>query len=519
MIDLGGLRGLPLVTIVVFLPLAGSLLLAFLPSSRPQLIRWVALGVALLTWVVSVVLLAAYDSTAGGYQFTQSIPWIPFFGITYTVAVDGLSLALVVLTTTLTWISILASFGPIQTRVKEYMISFLILEIGMIGVFVALDLFLFYIFWELVLVPMYLIIGIWGGKNRIYATIKFVLYTLVGSLLMLVAILATAFTYQAATGSWENAFDVRVLTQFAQTGAFGGLFGILAFGAFFLAFAIKVPMFPFHTWLPDAHVEAPTAGSVILAGVLLKLGGYGFIRFALPLFPEASQSWAPVIIVLSLIGIIYGAIVALVQPDLKKLVAYSSVSHMGFVTLGIFVFQEQGMQGAILQMVNHGLITGALFLLVGVIYERTHDRTIAKMGGLGSATPVYAAAFGFFVFASVGLPGLSGFVGEFLTLIGAFQANYLAATIATFVMIFAAGYLLWMFQRLAFGELSEFLTGLGHHLTDMKPIEAMTLVPLGVLVVVFGLYPGLILDLVQGSVEQTLSAVQQAAPVALGLWR
>ena len=514
------LAGLPLVSLVVFLPLVGAILLAFLPSSRPQLIRWAALGIALATWVVSLAMLVGYNPDAvEQYQFTQSVPWIPLFGITYSVGVDGLSLALVVLTTTLTWISLLASFGPIQTRVKEYMISFLILEVGMIGVFVALDLFLFYIFWELVLVPMYLIIGIWGGTNRIYATIKFVLYTLVGSLLMLVAILAAAYTYQAATGSWTGAFDVQVLTEFAQTGAFGGLFGILAFGAFFLAFAIKVPMFPFHTWLPDAHVEAPTAGSVILAGVLLKLGAYGFIRFALPLFPEAAVSWAPVIIVLSLIGIIYGAIVALVQPDLKKLVAYSSVSHMGFVTLGIFVFQEQGMQGAILQMINHGLITGALFLLVGVIYERTHDRTIAKMGGLGSVTPVYAAAFGFFVFASVGLPGLSGFVGEFLTLLGTFVANPVAAVIATFVMIFAAGYLLWMFQRIAFGEVSEFLRGLGSHVTDLKPVEAMTLVPLGVLVVVFGLYPGLILELVQGSVDQALSAVQQAAPVAFGLWK
>ncbi|HEX5828412.1 MAG TPA: NADH-quinone oxidoreductase subunit M, partial [Candidatus Limnocylindrales bacterium] len=411
----------------------------------------------------------------------------------------------------------------IQNRVKEYMISFLILEVGMIGVFVARDLFLFYIFWELVLVPMYLIIGIWGGKNRIYATIKFVLYTLVGSLLMLVAILATAFTFASrvpgAEMDWTGAFDVATLAQYAQTGAFGGMFGLLAFGAFFLAFAIKVPMFPFHTWLPDAHVEAPTAGSVILAGVLLKLGGYGFIRFALPLFPEAAHSWAPVIIVLSLIGIIYGAIVALVQPDLKKLVAYSSVSHMGFVTLGIFVFQEQGLQGAILQMINHGLITGALFLLVGVIYERTHDRTIAKMGGLGSVTPVYAAAFGFFVFASVGLPGLSGFVGEFLTLLGTFVVSPIAAVIATFVMIFAAGYLLWMFQRVAFGEVSEFLKGLGDHVTDIKPIEMLTLVPLAALVVIFGLYPGLILELVQGSVDATLDAVEQAAPVALGLWR
>ena len=284
---------------------------------------------------------------------------------------------------------------------------------------------------------------------------------------------------------------MQALRDFAATGAFGGTFGLLAFGAFFLAFAIKVPMFPFHTWLPDAHIEAPTAGSVILAGVLLKLGGYGFIRFALPLFPDAAQTLAPVIIVLSLIAIIYGAIVALVQPDLKKLVAYSSVSHMGFVTLGIFVFQEQGIQGAILQMINHGLITGALFLLVGVIYERTHDRTIAKMGGLGRRTPVYAAVFGFFVFASVGLPGLSGFVGEFLTLVGTFVVNpAAAAVVATFVMVLAAAYLLCMFRRVVFGELSDFLKGLGNHLTDMRPIEILTLVPLGALVVVFGLSPG-----------------------------
>ena len=513
------LAGLPLVSLTIFLPLLGAILIAFTPSGRPNIARYMALGFALLAWVVSLGLLASFVATNGDFQFVDQASWIPMFGIQYKVGVDGLSLVLVVLTTTLTWISILASFSPIQNRVKEYMISFLVLEVGMIGVFVAMDLFLFYIFWELVLVPMYLIIGIWGGKNRIYATIKFVLYTLVGSLLMLVAILATAFTYQTATGSWAGAFDIAQLTRMAGTGAFNGTFGFLAFGAFALAFAIKVPMFPFHTWLPDAHVEAPTAGSVILAGVLLKLGGYGFIRFALPLFPEAAHTWAPVIIVLSLIGIIYGAIVALVQPDLKRLVAYSSVSHMGFVTLGIFVFQEQALQGAILQMVSHGLITGALFLLVGVIYERTHDRTIAKMGGLGSATPVYAAAFGFFVFASVGLPGLSGFVGEFLTLVGTFSVMPVAGAIATFVMILAAGYLLWMFQRVAFGELSDFLKDLGDHLTDLRPVEAMTLVPLGALVVIFGLFPGLILDLIAGSVSSTLAAVGQAAPIALGLWR
>ena len=516
---MNNLSGLPLTTIVTFLPALGALVVAFSPGSKPDMARRLALGFALIAWVVSLAMLAGFVASKVGVQYPEVYSWVPAFGIDYRVGVDGLSMVLVVLTTTLSWISILASFSPIQTRVKEYMASFLILEVGMIGVFVAQDLFLFYIFWELVLVPMYLIIGIWGGKNRIYATIKFVLYTLVGSLLMLVAILATAFTYAQTTGSWDGAFDIQRLIAFAAQGHLNGTFGFFAFGAFALAFAIKVPMFPFHTWLPDAHVEAPTAGSVILAGVLLKLGGYGFIRFAIPLFPEAAHTWAPVIIVLSLIGIIYGAIVALVQPDLKKLVAYSSVSHMGFVTLGIFVFQEQGLQGAILQMVNHGLITGALFLLVGVIYERTHDRTIAKMGGLGGVVPVYSAAFGFFVFASVGLPGLSGFVGEFLTLVGTFKAIPAAAVVATFVMILAAGYLLWMFQRVAFGELSDFLKGLGHHLTDLKPIEAMTLVPLGALVVIFGLFPGLILNLIQGSVQAMLSAVGQAAPIALTVWR
>jgi NADH-quinone oxidoreductase subunit M len=511
---------IPVVSIVVFLPLVGALLIAALPRS---VARPVALGTAVLTWVVSLLLVIGFADrdVANDFQFVNEFDWIPLFGIQYKVGIDGLSLVLVVLTTTLTWISILASFRPIQERIKEYMISFLILEVGMIGVFVALDTFLFYIFWEIVLVPMYLIIGIWGGANRIYATIKFVLYTLVGSLLMLVAILATAFAFQAANGgSWAGAFDFEVLRQFATAGpGFAAGLQLFAFIAFFLAFAIKVPMFPFHTWLPDAHVEAPTAGSVILAAIMLKLGAYGFIRFTLPLFPDAAHTFAPAIIVLSLIAIIYGAIVALVQPDLKKLVAYSSVSHMGFVTLGIFIFQEQGMQGAILQMVNHGLITGALFLLVGVIYERTHDRTIAKMGGLAGSMPVYAAVFGFFVFASGGLPGLSGFVGEFLVLVGSFAVNPWVAAVASLVMIFAAAYLLWMFQRVVFGELSDFMRGLGHHLTDMRPVEILTLAPLGALVVVFGLFPGLILDIIAGSVADVLNDVGTGAGISLAFWQ
>jgi len=510
MIDIGTF---PILSLIAFLPLIGALVVAILPASAA---RGTAIAFALLTWVVSLVMLVAFVTGDPGFQFVESIPWIPNFGISYKVGADGLAVALVVLTTTMSWIAILASFRPIQTRIKEYMISFLVLEVGMIGVFIALDLFLFYIFWEVVLVPMYLIIGIWGGANRIYATIKFVLYTLVGSLLMLVAILATAFAYQSGHGGqWAGAFDLVALRDYAQTTGFTDGLQLAAFLAFFLAFAIKVPMFPFHTWLPDAHTEAPTAGSVILAAVMLKLGAYGFIRFALPLFPQAAHTYAPAIIVLSLIAIIYGAIVAMVQPDLKRLVAYSSVSHMGFVTLGIFVFQEQGLQGAILQMINHGLITGALFLLVGVIYERTHDRTIAKMGGLAARTPVYAAVFGFFTFASAGLPGLSGFVGEFLVLVGTFQVLPGAAGIATFVMILAAGYLLFMYGRIVFGEVSAFLAGLGDHLTDMSPVEILTLTPLAILVVVFGIQPGLLLNLIQGTVTTTLAEVKPATAIAV----
>jgi NADH-quinone oxidoreductase subunit M len=501
---------LPILSLLVLLPLLGAVLIAFLPSGNFDLIRRVALGTSLLTWAVSLILLAVFDRGASGFQFKEAADWIPSFGIQYKLGVDGLSVLMVALTTTLSWISILASFGPIKVRVKEYMISFLILEVGMIGVFVALDLFLFYIFWELVLVPMYLIIGIWGGANRIYATMKFVLYTLVGSLLMLVAILATAFTYQAATGSWAGAFDYEKLQAFAAAGSFGQNFQLLAFLALFLAFAIKVPMFPFHTWLPDAHTEAPTAGSVILAGVLLKLGAYGLIRFAVPLYPYAAHSFAIPIIVLSVIAIVYGAVVSIVQPDLKRLIAYSSVSHMGFVTLGIFVFSATALQGAILQMLNHGLITGGLFLLVGVVYERTHDRSIAKMGGLAATMPLWSTAFGFFILASMGLPGLSGFVGEFLVFVGSFTYAPAIAAASIIVMVLVATYLLWMFQRVAFGAVSEFLKGLGDHVTDMSRVEFVTIAPLATLIVIFGLFPSLILDFLAGPVQHFLLAAGAA---------
>jgi NADH-quinone oxidoreductase subunit M len=523
---------LPILSIITLTPLLGAIVLAVIPSEHAKLIRRTALAFALLAWVMSLGLLAAFAFGAGAsgsttgsgvvslafpppmdFRFIEAHNWIPTFGIQYKVGIDGLSVLMVVLTTTLSWISILASFGPIKDRVKGYMISFLILEVGMIGVFVALDLFLFYIFWEIVLVPMYLIIGIWGGANRIYATMKFVLYTLVGSLLMLVAILATAFAYQVAHGgSWVGAFDFVQLQHFAASGQFGDTFQNLAFLALFLAFAIKVPMFPFHTWLPDAHTEAPTAGSVILAGVLLKLGAYGLIRFAVPLYPHAAHTFAYPIIVLSVIAIVYGAVVSIVQPDLKRLVAYSSVSHMGFVTLGIFVFSATALQGAILQMINHGLITGGLFLMVGVIYERTHDRTIARMGGLAATMPIWATVFGFFILASAGLPGLSGFVGEFLVFVGSFGVAPVISVASIIVMVLAATYLLWMFQRVAFGTLSDFLRGLGGHLTDMSGIELVTIMPLAFLIVVLGLFPSLVLDLLRAPAQ----AFMAAAGVAIG---
>jgi len=492
--------GLPVLTLVVFTPLIGVLLLLFVPRDRARIIRWVALLAALASLGFSLMLLG-YQPAGAEFQYREDLAWIPAFGMRYTLGVDGLSVVLVILTTVLSVVSIFYSWDPIQVRVKEYYAAMLLLMVGMLGVFVALDLFLFYVFWELSLIPMYLIIGIWGGPRRIYATVKFVIYTLVGSLLMLVAILAVAIAHAAAGNPFT--FSYETLRGFGYADGLQAL----AFVAFFLAFAIKVPMWPFHTWLPDAHVEAPTAGSIILAGVLLKLGGYGFLRYSLPLLPDASKEFAPIVIGLAVVAVLYGAMVSMVQPDLKKLIAYSSVSHMGFVMLGVFVFNTQGLQGAVFQMISHGVTTGALFLLVGVIYERTHDREIAHMGGLNGRLPYYAAIFGLFTFASIGLPGLSGFIGEFLVVLGAFQYSGWVAAATMLVVIISAVYMLWMFQRVFFAVPSDWMRRAWPKLTDMSRNEWLSLAPLILLVVALGVFPGPVLDAISAPVQRILDAV------------
>jgi NADH-quinone oxidoreductase subunit M len=504
--------GFPLLTAITFVPALGALLLIFVPGNAHAAIRWIALLTALVSFALSLVLLG-YDPSGAEFQFREDLPWIELFGMRYTMGVDGISVVLVILTTLLSVVAILYSWEPIKTRVKAYYITMLLLMVGMIGVFVSLDLFLFYVFWEVSLFPMYFLIGIWGGPRRIYATVKFVIYTLVGSLLMLVAILAVAIAHASAGNPFT--FSYETLRGFAYTDSLQAL----AFIAFFLAFAIKVPMWPLHTWLPDAHVEAPTAGSIILAGVLLKLGGYGFLRYNLPLLPDASASFAPIIIGLALVAILYGALVAMVQPDMKKLVAYSSVSHMGFVMLGAFVFNVQGLQGAIFQMISHGITTGALFLLVGIIYEQTHDREIAHMGGLNARLPAYAAMFGLFTFASIGLPGLSGFVGEFLVILGAFAYNGWVAAVAMVVVILSAVYMLWMFQRAFFTVPSDWMKRFWPALRDMSRGEWASLSPLVVLVVLLGVYPGPVLEMIEVPVDRIVEAVRGAGLTAFGpLW-
>jgi len=506
------MEGVPVLSLIVFTPLIGVLLLLVVPGTNHRAIRWIALLTALASAAFSLILLG-YDTAGSEFQFREDVTWIQAFGMRYTLGVDGLSMVLVLLTTVLSVVSIFYSWEPIRKRVKEYYIALLVLMTGMLGVFVALDLFLFYVFWEISLFPMYVIIGVWGGPRRVYATVKFVLYTLVGSLLMLVAILAVAIAH-AASGQ-PFTFSYEALRGFA----YADTLQALAFVAFFLAFAIKVPMWPFHTWLPDAHVEAPTAGSIILAGVMLKLGGYGFLRYNLPLLPDAAVSFAPIIIGLALVALIYGAMVAMVQPDLKKLVAFSSVSHMGYVTLGTFVFNEQGLQGAIYQMISHGVTTGALFLLVGIIYEQTHDRSIAHMGGLNARLPRYAGVFGLFTFASIGLPGLSGFIGEFLVVLGAFRYHGLVAAAAMIVVILSAVYMLWMFQRVFFTVPSDWMRRFWPVLRDINRNEWIALTPLIVLVVALGVFPGPVLEVIAAPVDRIIEAVNGAGLTALGpLW-
>jgi|SRR5579884_317895 NADH-quinone oxidoreductase subunit M len=499
---------MPLLSITVFLPLVGALIILPMNPANKRALRLVAIATMFLDWLLSIYLIANFDTGSSDYQFVEQMDWLPSIGIQYHLGVDGLSLLLVFLTTLLSWISVLSTWNAVQVRVKEYMLSFLLLEIGMLGVFCALDLFLFYVFWEVVLVPMYIIIGVWGGPRKIYATIKFFLFTFIGSLLMLVAILALYFQHAALAN------DVRTLdiTQLGDV-RYPLAFQIPVFLAFFAAFAVKVPLWPLHTWLPDAHVEAPTAGSVILAGVLLKLGGYGFLRFNLPLLPDATRFFTPLMIALATIAIVYGALVSLVQKDWKKLVAYSSVSHMGFVILGIFVLNQQGMEGAILEMFNHGLLTGALFLCVGIVYERIHDRELAHLGGIAHYMPTYAAFFMIFMLGSVGLPGLAGFVGEFLVMLGTFGPNPAAGWVSMLAIIIAAGYLLWMYARVMFVKLNT--PNYEEELTDLRPYEVLYLLPLVVLVIWVGVYPDPWLDLLHSSVGHILAQAGAGTAVAV----
>jgi NADH-quinone oxidoreductase subunit M len=468
-------------TAVTFLPALGAAALVFVPRRHVRALKTAALLIALLTLALSLPLHFAFDGDSADFQFEEQRAWMPTLGVSYHLGVDGISLLLVLLTTFLTPVALASAWRAIEDREKEFVITMLVLETGMLGVFVSLDLFLFYVFWEAMLIPMYFIIGVWGGANRIYAAVKFILYTLAGSVLMLVAILALYYQHGAATGTYT--FDVPSLARWVMA---PGLAQNLMFLAFALAFAIKVPLFPFHTWLPDAHVEAPTAGSVILAGVLLKMGTYGFLRFCLPLFPAASLAFAPLLFLLAVIGIVYGAWVSTVQPDMKKLVAYSSVSHLGFVMLGIFTLNQQGLVGGVIQMINHGLSTGALFLMVGMVYERRHTRLIADFGGLWKVVPAFSALFLVVALSSLGLPGLNGFVGEFLILVGAFQTSGWLAAVATTGIIFAAVYLLWMYQRVIFGEVTH-EENRGLH--DLSLREWAVLVPVLVFIVWIGVYP------------------------------
>ncbi len=495
-----------ILTYVTFFPVIGILALLLVPKDRPDTVKGVALITAVITMLLSFFLWGMFDKMALGMQFEIDTPWVTSLGIHYHLGIDGISLLLIVLTTVLTVLAILASWHSITKDIKGYFISMLLLQVGMIGVFVSLDLFLFYVFWEVMLIPMYFIIGLWGGPRRIYAAIKFVLFTMFGSLLMLVGIIWLLFAYHGFAG--EYTFDILKLSQMP----IGFREQLLLFGAFALAFAIKVPLFPFHTWLPDAHVEAPTAGSVILAGVLLKMGTYGFIRICLPMFPDATVAYLPYIAVLSVIAIIYGALVAMVQKDVKSLVAFSSVSHMGFVMLGIFALNLQGMEGAIMQMVNHGVSTGALFLLVGMLYDRRHTRLIEEFGGIAKVMPVYSTFFMIVALSSIGLPFTNGFVGEFLILLGAYDRSAIYGVLAASGVIFAAAYMLWMYQRVIFGKVTN---PANEKLIDIDWRERIILIPLVVLIFWIGIYPKPLFERIEPAAQQVLLKVGRAQSVEL----
>ena len=491
------LTGVPILSIVTFFPILGALFIACLNKDAAGNARWAALWVTLLTFAASMLIWINFDTGNPGFQFVETKNWLG--AMKYKMGVDGISMLFVILTTFLMPLCILASWQSIDTRVREYMIAFLVLESLMIGVFCALDLVLFYLFFEAGLIPMFLIIGIWGGKRRVYASFKFFLYTLLGSVLMLLAMMAM---YNAA-----GTTDIPAL----MTYQFPADMQKWLWLAFFASFAVKMPMWPLHTWLPDAHVEAPTGGSVILAAILLKMGGYGFLRFSLPMFPVASHDFAPLVFTMSVIAIIYTSLVALVQEDVKKLVAYSSVAHMGYVTLGIFTFTSQGIDGAIFQMLSHGIVSAALFLCVGVVYDRMHTREISAYGGLADRMPVYALCFMVFTMANVGLPGTSGFVGEFLTLLGAYKANSTVAALATLGVILSAAYALWLYRRMIFGVLEKASL---KDILDLNAREIAILAPLVILTIFFGVYPSALLDVTALSVKKLVQNYEMAVKTA-----
>ena len=469
--------GFPLLSLLTWLPLVGGLIIMSVRGDEATVAsnaRWTALWTSLIVFVLSVVLWVRFDPADPGFQFVESAVWMPQWGITYKLGVDGISVLFVLLSTVLTPICILASWEAIQTRVREYMLAFLVLETMMVGMFVALDFVVFYMFFEGVLIPMYLIIGIWGGPRRVYAAIKFFLYTLAGSVLMLLALLAM----------WSIAGTTDIPTLLHTT--FSAQAQTWLFFAFLASFAVKVPMWPVHTWLPDAHVEAPTAGSVILAGVLLKMGAYGFLRFSVPMLPIASEHLAPLIYALSVIAVVYTSLVALAQTDMKKLIAYSSVAHMGVVTIGIFTINVQGISGALFQMLSHGIVSGALFLCVGVVYDRMHTREIARYGGLADRMPAYALTFMIFTLASCGLPGTSGFIGEFLVLVGAFAVNFWLALLGSLGMILGIAYMLYLYRRIIFGRITRDDL---RSILDLSPREVAVFAPLVVLTLWMGIYP------------------------------